>query len=69
MKSLIFWFCSICWLLVSFVIGAWLDRQLGIDYGTVIVFVGGGVILLGLMGYIQHLLVQWVIKLRAKGHI
>lgn len=71
MKSLIFWFCSICWLAFSVVVSAWLEGLIGFDKGriTIVVFVLGGFILLGLIGCLQHFLVQWVVKLRSKGCI
>ncbi|MCP4653537.1 MAG: hypothetical protein GY858_09200 [Candidatus Omnitrophica bacterium] len=71
MKSLIFCFFSICWLLFSFVVGACLEGITGFDKGriTIVVFVLGGFILLGVIGCLQHLLVQWVVKLRSKGSI
>ncbi len=71
MKSLIFWFCAICWLAFSVVVSAWLEGLTGFDKGriTIVVFVLGGFILLGLIGCLHYFLVQWVVKLKSKGSI
>jgi len=71
MRSLIFWFCAICWMAISVVASAWLEKLTGFDKSGFFIgiFVLGGFILLGLIGCLQYFLVQWVVKLRSKGSI
>lgn len=69
MRSLIFWVCAICWLAFSVVAGGWGEKLTGLDKGVVItlVFVVGGFFLMGLIGYLRHLLVQMIAKQIRKG--
>ncbi|RZD19603.1 hypothetical protein [Pseudoalteromonas sp. MEBiC 03485] len=64
MRSLIFWFCAICWMAFSVVASAWLEKLTGFDKGGifVVIFVLGGFCLLGLINYLRHALIHRLVK-------